>query len=86
VKADIDLAVRKELADQQAVNPAEKVTEKKIESAVDASPRVKSFLLQLTKYQTIAEVAWGLRESVRMRFSALEHRSNDERAQFKAGG
>jgi len=86
VKAEVGLAVRNELASAQAVNPTEKVTEKRIEELTDANPRIKSFLVDLGKYETVAEIAYGLRESLRMRFSMLEHRSNDERAQFKVGG
>ena len=83
VRARIDLKVRERL---QSSPEAGRITEKRIEMEVDADPEYAGFLIFAGKCRTISEMAFGLRETVRMRFTMLEHRSHDQRAELKVGG
>jgi hypothetical protein len=81
IRAQLDADVRERLGR----NPDLRVTEKMVESQVFADPKYKSYLAELMDYQTLSDMTYNLRESTQRHFMMLEHRSNDQRAAFKAG-
>jgi len=76
VEARADVAIR-------GIPTQDKLTEAKIAQQVKLDPGVQNAKKRAIRVQELADIFYGLREALRMRFTAVEHMSNNRRAQMK---
>lgn len=81
VEAHVAIALRENAAASGA-----KVTDKSIEASVDADDAVAYAKLEQLAASELADITYGLREAVKMRYDALRQASDNRRAVMKMEG